>query len=335
MPRLRPALALLALALPSVALAHAPHLTVAWLTVSGDTARAEVTVGLEHLAAALGPEASETAVRDYVAAHVELGPGCTVSSLPSKREADHVVVVLEWTCAAPPSRYRVTLFHDTDPAMRHILMIKEGQDARQVLLDPARPSTPIGAPPSGLAVAAEYFVLGLEHIFTGYDHIAFLLAVVLWSRRLLPVVKIVTAFTVAHSVTLAAAALDVLVIPETVIEPAIAASIVYVAAENFASHDVDRRWRVAFLLGLVHGFGFAGVLGEIGLPPGAAVTALTAFNLGVEVGQVAIVAAVVPLLLAIDRLATRSKRSRAVVYPASGAILCLGLWWLIDRLPLA
>src|SRR5690606_34610523 len=109
----------------------------------------------------------------------------------------------------------------------------------------------------------------------------------------------------------------------------------YVAAENFASHDVDRRWRVAFLLGLVHGFGFAGVLGEIGLPPGAAVTALAAFNLGVEVGQVAIVAAVVPLLLAIDRLATRSKRSRAVVYPASGAILCLGLWWLIDRLPLA
>jgi hypothetical protein len=84
-----------------------------------------------------------------------------------------------------------------------------------------------------------------------------------------------------------------------------------------------------------HGFGFAGVLGEMGLPPMATATALAAFNIGVEVGQVAIVGIVVPLLLAIDHIATRSERSGAVVYPASAIILALGLWWFVHRLPLA
>jgi hydrogenase/urease accessory protein HupE len=325
----------LVLLLPATTGAHAPHLSAAWLVLSGDTARAEVTVGVQDLEAALGPSPSDGAVRDYIAAHVHLGGACTGSAAMPVTEADHVTVALAWACLDAPQAYRATLFHAVDPATRHIVMIRGASGERQALMDARRPSIPLGMPPTRLAVAAEYLALGVEHIFTGYDHIAFLLAVVLWSRRLLPVVEIVNAFTVAHSITLAVAALGYVVIPASVVEPAIAASIIYVAAENFASREIDRRWRITFFLGLVHGFGFAGALGEMGLPPSATATALASFNIGVEIGQIAIVGIAVPLLLAVDRIATRSQRSRALVYPASSAILALGLWWFMIRLPLA
>ena len=100
----------------------------------------------------------------------------------------------------------------------------------------------------------------MEHIFLGYDHIAFLIAIVLWARRLWPVIKIVTAFTVAHSITLSLAATQTLVIPSSIVEPAIAASIIYVAVENFFSRDIDHRWRITFVFGFIHGFGFASAL---------------------------------------------------------------------------
>jgi hydrogenase/urease accessory protein HupE len=156
--------------------------------------------------------------------------------------------------------------------------------------------------PSHVQVIGRYLEAGIAHIFLGYDHIAFLAAVVLWARRLWPVVKVVTAFTVAHSITLSLAALDIGQIPSAIIEPAIAASIVYVAVENFLSRDVEKRWRDAFGFGLIHGFGFASALQEIGMPRSALVPALASFNIGVEIGQIAIVCLVVPALLGMDRL---------------------------------
>jgi hydrogenase/urease accessory protein HupE len=181
-----------------------------------------------------------------------------------------------------------------------------------------------------------YLVTGIEHIFLGYDHIAFLVAVVLWARRLVPVIKIVTAFTIAHSITLSVAALDIVVVPSTIIEPAIAASIVFVAIENFFSRDIDRRWRVTFAFGLIHGFGFAGALREVGLPPNAVAIALAAFNIGVEIGQVAIVSIVVPALIGLDRLtaADRTKPARAtsLVYALSVVITVLGGYWFLARI---
>jgi HupE / UreJ protein len=104
----------------------------------------------------------------------------------------------------------------------------------------------------------------------------------------------VTAFTVAHSITLSLAALDIVRIPSAIIEPAIAASIIYVAAENFVSRDIDKRWRDTFGFGLIHGFAFASALQEFGLPRNALVPALALFNLGVEIGQIAIVSLLVP-----------------------------------------
>ena len=119
------------------------------------------------------------------------------------------------------------------------------------------------------------------------------------------------------------------------VEPLIAATIVFVAAENFFVHDIRKRWRATFVLGLVHGFGFAGALREYGLPTDAVAPALAAFNIGVEIGQVAIVGLIFPLLLWSDRIgagvAARRARHPAVVYACSAVILVFGLYWLIQR----
>jgi hypothetical protein len=164
--------------------------------------------------------------------------------------------------------------------------------------------------------------------------------VVLWARRLWPVVKVVTAFTIAHSITLSLAALDIVRIPSSIIEPAIAASIVYVAAENFLSRDVDKRWRDTFGFGLIHGFGFASALQEFGLPRSALIPALASFNLGVEIGQIAIVSLVVPALLGMDRLLAYSNerpalptptRSAPAVYAISAVIIGFGSYWFLAR----
>lgn len=159
---------------------------------------------------------------------------------------------------------------------------------------------------------------------------------ILWGQRLWPLVKVVTAFTIAHSITLSLAVLQIVVIPAAVVEPAIAASIVFVAAENFFSRNINGRWRVTFVFGLIHGFGFASALQEIGLPAHAIVPALAAFNIGVEIGQIVIVALIYPLLLWADRIGgsgapRRNERRPAVVYFCSAVILAFGLYWLMVR----
>jgi hypothetical protein len=158
--------------------------------------------------------------------------------------------------------------------------------------------------------------------------------VILWGRSLWPLIKVVTAFTLAHSLTLCLAVLDIVRLPPSVVEPLIAATIIFVAAENFFIHDIRKRWRATFALGLVHGFGFAGALREYGLPDDALAPALAAFNIGVEIGQVMIVAIIFPVLLLSDRIgeaATGKERRSAVVYACSTVILALGLYWLVER----
>jgi hydrogenase/urease accessory protein HupE len=233
---------------------------------------------------------------------------------------------------------------DVSPDAQQIVLMGTGPDAAQDLLDAGRTETALTAtaPPSFLDVIGRYIEAGIAHIFLGYDHIAFLAAVVLWARRLWPVVKIVTAFTIAHSITLSLTALDITRIPSAIIEPAIAATIVYVAAENFLSRDVEKRWRDAFGFGLIHGFGFASGLQEFGLPRNALVPALASFNIGVEIGQILIVSLVVPALLAMDRLLASDRglvapptRPASAVYGISAAIIGLGSYWFLARTLLA
>jgi len=278
----------------------------------------------------------------YVNAHVAVtgldGTPCVPGTAALMPDGDGVIFRNSFSCGnvAGDIVYRSTVLTATDPSARQVVLIGAGANAPQALLDAGNTTVTLSAPaPSLISTMQRYLVTGIEHIFLGYDHIAFLVAVVLWARRLIPVIKIVTAFTIAHSITLSLAALNVVVIPSSVVEPAIAASIVFVAVENFFSRDIDRRWRVAFVFGLIHGFGFAGALREVGLPPNAVATALAAFNVGVEIGQVAIVSIVVPMLIALDRLMTpdRAKplRAASLVYALSVLIGLLGSYWLLTR----
>jgi len=287
--------------------------------------------------------ASAVPIIAYISAHIAVtaadGKACAAGTPELVPDGDGVIYRDRFSCRDLDGDivYRSTVLTDTDSAARQVVLIGAGDDAPQALLDATNTSVTLSAPaPSLLSTLERYLITGIEHIFLGYDHIAFLIAVVLWARRLVPVIKIVTAFTVAHSITLSLAALNIVVIPSTFVEPAIAASIVFVAMENFFSRDIDSRWRVTFAFGLVHGFGFAGALREIGLPPNAVAPALAAFNIGVEIGQVAIVAIVVPALIAFDRLMAVDKakpaRAATLVYALSALITLLGSYWFLTRM---
>ncbi len=170
--------------------------------------------------------------------------------------------------------------------------------------------------------------MGAEHILSGPDHLLFLLALLALSRGLWPTVKIVTGFTVAHSVTLSLAVLGWVDVPSRIVEPLIAASIVWVAVENLvAPKGIGRRWLVAAAFGLVHGLGFAGGLLELGLPREALVRALVGFNVGVELGQIAFVAVVLPPLA----WAAAPQRFRRLPQVLSIAVASMGAVWLIQR----
>jgi hypothetical protein len=162
----------------------------------------------------------------------------------------------------------------------------------------------------------------------GFDHILFIIALILPGGRLVSIAAMVTAFTLAHSLTLALSVLNVVTVPAAIVEPAIALSIAYVAFENVALKAApSRRWAVSFLFGLVHGFGFAGALVEVGLPTAGLVSALVGFNLGVEAGQLLVVALLLPLILWLQRFPWEPRLAKL----SSSAILAAGLVLLVER----
>ena len=186
-------------------------------------------------------------------------------------------------------------------------------------------------PKSTAQVAAEYVDLGFSHIIPkGLDHILFVLGIYLLSLRLKAIVWQVTAFTVAHTITLGLTIYGLLSLPSSIVEPLISASIVYVAVENILTSEI-KPWRIAlvFGFGLLHGMGFAGVLNEIGLPRSEFLTALITFNIGVELGQLSIIAAA----FAVTGLWFRHKPwyRKAVVIPSSVAIAMVGVYWTVER----
>lgn len=182
--------------------------------------------------------------------------------------------------------------------------------------------------PSSLTKFREFLALGIEHILTGYDHLLFLIGLLLGGISLLSAAKIITSFTVAHSITLGLAALGVVRLPSELVEPLIAASILYVGLDNLFGKNRDRRWLLTFAFGLVHGFGFATALGDIGIGS-AAVLSLLAFNLGVELGQLAIAGLALPLLRYSSQRPMFAKR----IVPAFSILIALaGSYWLFERL---
>lgn len=211
----------------------------------------------------------------------------------------------------------------------NLVELEAGKRSHQAVLthDDPRVVLAVGGERSLLRQAGQFVWLGVEHIFLGYDHILFLLALIVVGGRLRDLIKIVTAFTVAHSITLVLAALKLVSLPSQLIESGIALSIVYVALENFWIRKADHRWILTFFFGLVHGFGFANVLSELGLPSEGLVSSLLAFNVGVELGQICIVALLFPLTLWLARQPFR----KAVVGVISAVILVAGLGWFIER----
>jgi len=183
-----------------------------------------------------------------------------------------------------------------------------------------------------LAVVRAFVLQGIHHIFIGPDHILFIVGLLLLGGGIPRLLKIVTAFTVAHTVTLVLATLRIVNPPARVVEPAIALSIVYVGVESLLALRRERDWRapIAFGFGLVHGFGFAGVLRELGLPGRALGWSLASFNVGVEIGQACIVLAVAPLLAGV--CSWRPDVARRIVAVSAALIIFAGGYWLVQRL---
>ncbi len=222
-----------------------------------------------------------------------------------------------------PSNYQVVLGAYGDGGLRNQGFARGHSQTLTVL--------GTGATPSSTRGLGGWIALGVEHIFLGIDHLAFVLAVILvggsWKRILL----LVTSFTLAHSITLAVAALGIVSIGESAarwVEIAIALSIVWVAVENLVLKEHRHRALLTFLFGLVHGFGFAGVLAEYGLGE-QVVSGLLGFNLGVELGQAAVVGVLFPIIRILRR---RETAGRWTVRVGSGLILCMGAFWFVDRL---
>lgn len=296
----------------------------------------------QELAAAMGatPETFPTnldplrqAVRDKVkvsSGGATCQPG-EVSASRAKPDRQDVLLIVSFRC--PADIVTITLRDDLSDAMGptyHTLAhITAGGRSQQFSFGPdARETTVSVGPEAAARGAGSFFPLGIEHILTGYDHLLFLVALILRGGNLIQLLKIITAFTVAHSITLGLAALDVVALPGVFVESVIALSIAYVALENlFPKFAISRRWTVSFLFGLVHGFGFSSVLREIGLPKENLVLALLNFNLGVEAGQAAVAVILVPILFGLRRYDWEPK----AVSGLSVLILVAGLWWFVER----
>jgi hypothetical protein len=281
------------------------------------------------------------------------GKPCTlaVENLIGPDTNDDLEVHAYWTCDVPEVRGIRVDFHPLEQVIddwQTICSLTMGGETFSTVLTPDATTWVVGdaGPPvaHGAADAAgshaavddgeggsafsRFFALGVEHIWTGYDHLLFLLAVLLAGGGIWRLAGIVTSFTIAHSVTLGAAATGMVTLPVEPVEAAIALSIVYVAAENLLGRGADRRALVTFAFGLIHGFGFASILAETGLPAGGILVPLLAFNLGVEAGQLAVVLVVVPLLSVL----LRGAHAQRIRMALSVLIALAGAAWAIERI---
>jgi hypothetical protein len=261
-------------------------------------------------------------------------------------------LVAQCSALASPVKASYSLFFDVDPSHRGLVQWiaptgKGVTEAAQALIFSTESADQTLAlqPPSAWQTFSQYVVEGVWHIWIGYDHILFLLALLLPAvvRReagqwvpvpglmgaVKDVVKVVTAFTLAHSITLSLAGLQIISLPSRLVESVIAASVIVVALNNLRGTVEGKRWLIAFGFGLIHGFGFASVLADLGLPQGALVLALVGFNVGVELGQLAIVAVFLPLAFWLR--ATRFYRV-GLLLAGSMVVALLASWWLAQRL---
>ena len=323
--------------------AHEVSRSQARLAVHGAEVRGRVTVDLVELSGVdrnrddvvtfdeLEPEIDR--IYAGVKSHLSLrGPDApTRTTVGGYDVVDNHLLVLDMVYAfnARVTELAVTstLHELMRPDHRHFVSVRFGTEVQDSVLAAGSPTAVFApaAPPSRYQTVRRFLTLGVDHIITGYDHLAFLVCLLVATTTFRALVTIITAFTVAHSVTLALATFNLVVLPTRLVESVIALSIAYVALENLLQFRALERFHITFLFGLVHGFGFANVLRQMELPPGTLAWSLFSFNAGVEVGQIAFVAMVFPLVLA-------SRRRLPELRPAvSASIVCLAMYWFVQR----
>ena len=340
--------ALLLTAVADGAWAHAGGTTdYASITISRSTVRYSVTLPTaalpSDLAEALrlahgGSPQSREKLLDVLRARIilhadgtrcEPGPGRV---LQSAFDATSFTMLVDFACGSVVRELDVQddIFDVFGPDHHTLAKLEAPSGIQQFAFSPEtrRAHFVAGDQDGNAHMTSSFFMLGIRHILSGYDHLLFLLVLLLPGGGLLSLAKIITAFTIAHSVTLSLAVLQVVTLPDRLIEAVIALSIAFVAAENvFLNPTASRRWLVSFCFGLVHGFGFSSALRELGLPAHGLLLSLFGFNFGVEVGQGLVVAAGVPVLL----LLRRTRWERRAVLSSSLAILLVGLVLFVER----
>ena len=357
---------LLSLSVPP-AYAHKPSDSYLMLSLEGHHLTGQWDIALRDLDYAIGLDtdgngeitwgevkAKHTEIAAYALARLAIAAddvGCPmrVTEHLADNHSDGAYEVMRFSvdCPATPRvlTIKYTLFFDLDPQHRGLLRFEEQGRTHTAVFSPDRETWQWEGQSVGLrSQFRDFFETGVWHIWTGFDHILFLCALLLpavlehrggrWQavttfrKAFLDVISIITAFTIAHSITLSLAVLGFITLPSRLIESTIAASVVVAALNNLYPLIEKRLWIVAFVFGLVHGLGFANVLTDLALPKPALAVSLVSFNLGVEAGQLAIVAAFLPL-------AYLSRRSwlypRLALGAGSLSIVAVASVWLIER----
>ncbi|MBT9316477.1 HupE/UreJ family protein [Leptothoe spongobia] len=252
-----------------------------------------------------------------------------VVATQSKDKVTHNTFSLTYQWPSPLQKLsiRYSLFAPELDQAQCLATITQGERTRNVVFTPENNSVEIAGTVSWQQQFASFLHLGVEHIFTGYDHILFLVALLLPGGNLPQLLKIVTAFTIAHSLTLTLAALNIVTLPIALVESVIALSIVYVAAENLWKKQINHRPWLTFGFGLIHGLGFANILRELTQSQGNLLLSLASFNLGVELGQIAIVLLVFYGL----RFFQQHRGELALRYGVSILMILMGSIWFAER----
>jgi hypothetical protein len=365
----RAGMLLLMLGLASIARAHVASSSFLVVRAQGQELSGSMELAMRDVELAIGVDsnndgkitwgelrAAEPQLQQYVAAHLHFQAGrgrCAVrfGALQVNERVDGHYAWLPFSahCADNVRQLSIaySLMEGIDPSHRGLLTLNSaaGMDVQTAVLGGKTPEQSFMLEQSSRWRAfTEYLQAGIWHIWSGIDHLLFLLSLLLpavlvrrnghWEPvpqarpAFFNIAKVVTAFTLAHSITLSMAALDLIRLPGRLTESVIAASIIVAALNNIFPVVTDRRARIAFAFGLLHGFGFASVLADMGLPHGARLISLLSFNLGIETGQLAVVLLVMPVVYAMRRgLAYR----RAIMPWGSGAIAAVALVWFVQR----
>jgi hypothetical protein len=358
---LRALLLSLLMLLAAPAWAHKPSDAYLTLDVSGQQVTGQWDIALRDLDFALGLDqdgngeltwdevrSQHAAMAAYALGRLELANGASACAVTAGEQlidnhTDGAYTVLRFTAACPGKLDKLTvgyrLFADIDPQHKGLVKVLHDGAASTAIFEPANARQALSLrAPSKWTQFADYVRHGVWHIWIGFDHILFLLSLLLpavliktegqtFKEALVDVLKVVTAFTLAHSLTLTLASMHVLALPSRWVESAIAASVVVAALNNIFPLFRGRRPVAAFVFGLIHGFGFASVLADLGLPQGAMALSLAGFNVGVELGQLAIVAVFLPLAFA----TRRTWFYRQLMTTGSALIAVIAVVWLVER----